>query len=154
MAQQATYKSLGTYGNKVTIAQIKEGAEAATQVFAGRSESLIVVVVGVVLVGFVLWRDTKKQEKDEVRMDRREEQERVKDQHDSDSLRLISESTRRTADATSLMAVTVEKMEHRQERDRRAILSVIESVDARATGDETKAKDALRDARTILITDG
>ena len=134
------------------LGQVTEVANAGSQVLAGKSESLIVVVVGIVLVGFVLWRDTKKQEKDDLRLDRREENEHKKDERDSASLKLISESTQRTAEATTLMANTVEKMEHRQERDRRAILSIIESVDARSTGDDVKANNSLRDARTILIS--
>ena len=134
------------------LGQAAETAQAASQVLAGRSESLIVVIVGIVLVGFVLWRDTKKQEKDEARLDRREESEKAKDLRDSESLQLISKSTERAAEGITLMAGTVEKMEHRQERDRRAILSMIESVDARNSGDDIKANNALRDARTILIS--
>lgn len=133
------------------IAQLTEGVTAASRVLENRSESLLVVIIGVALVMFVFWRDSKKQEKDEIRMDRREESERAKDERDSDTLRLIGESTSRTADASKLMADTLEKMEARQERDRRAILIVIESMDARSNGDEVKANASLREARSILV---
>lgn len=133
------------------IAQVAEAADVAAKTLEGRSESLIVVIVGIVLVGFVLWRDTKKQEKEDERQDRRETAQIEKDKKDSESLKVISDSTKRSAEAVTLIAKEMALQNMQQERDRRAIFAVIESVDARADGNEARAKESLQNAKRILI---
>ena len=136
------------------LGQISEVADAIGGVTQGRSDSFVFTIASLAVLCFVVWVWFQKTKRDEERMDKREDADQKRDQSNADSLRLISDSTAKTARATELMAGTVEKMEVRQERDRRAILSVIDSVDARNRGDEEKAKDSLRDARSILITGG
>jgi hypothetical protein len=133
------------------LAQVAEAADVAVKTLEGRSESLIVVIVGIVLVGFVLWRDTKKQEKEDERQDRRETAQIEKDKKDSESLKVISDSTKRAAEAVTLIAKEMALQNVQQERDRRAIFAVIESVDARAEGNEARAKESLQNAKRILI---
>ena len=135
------------------LAQTAEAAGAVAQTLSGRSESLIVVVVGVVLVAFVLWRDSKKQEKDDERQDRRETAQIEKDRKDSESLKTISQASEQSARGIELVAGSLERMEQRQEHDRRAIMSIIESVDARNNTDEIKASNSLRDAKSFLLRD-
>jgi hypothetical protein len=141
-------------GSVVMLGQISEVADAIGGVTQGRSDSFVFTIASLAVLCFVVWVWFQKTKRDEERMDKREDADQKRDQSNADSLRLISDSTAKTARATELMAGTVEKMEVRQERDRRAILSVIDSVDARNRGDEEKAKDSLRDARSILITGG
>jgi len=141
-------------GSVFMLGQISEVADAIGGVTQGRSDSFVFTIASLAVLCFVVWVWFQKTKRDEERMDKREDADQKRDQSNADSLRLISDSTAKTARATELMAGTVEKMEVRQERDRRAILSVIDSVDARNRGDEEKAKDSLRDARSILITGG
>jgi len=69
----------------------------------------------------------------------------------ADSLDIVAKSTQEIEKTTKIMASGIERMEERQEQDRRAIISVIDAVDARDRGDKETAGRSISDARAMLL---
>lgn len=126
---------------------IIEGVGTALE---GKSEPFTLVFLGIVLIGFVIWRWECRANKEDARQDEREKHQREKDIKDSESLAIVSDSTRKTAEATQIMANAVKNIEKRQQGDRRAIIHVIAAIQSQPNNPE-QARDSLDRARQDLL---
>lgn len=149
-----------------------EIVEAVPQIFEGRDSNTVVILVALAAVIGLVWlvfkRDAqdRKEEREErqkqrdienARAEREENQRRETNEKFASSIALAAEQNGRMADAVEKFADAMERNEEwhrkndgRHERDRRAIVSAIDSLEARSQGDQSRADEALRRARQII----
>ena len=132
------------------LLQASEVAEGVGKVLDNKSESFTLVIVGMALIGFVIWRWEARADKEDKRQVARESHQITKDEKDSTALLIISESTVKTADATKLMANAVSIIEQRQLTDRRAIVHVITAIQEQPHNAE-RSKLSLDQAKQDLL---
>lgn len=160
------------------LSQIETAIETTGAVLAGRSETLVVVVLLVIFIAFVLWRDwqvrkadAKAEQRRQDREDKREtiEKERADKQllflqelgrRNSDQIDLMGSALDRTSHATETMATSAQRTErslelltNQQLKDRSAIIDVIDATEAQHRGESDKAAEAFRRARDHLMND-
>jgi len=130
-------------------------AEAASSVTEGRSDSFVLLVCALAFVAFVMWRDWKERDAAAVNANARHDIERKErsetNKRFADSLDIVAKSTQEIEKTTKIMSSGIERMEERQEQDRRAIISVIDAVDARERGEKEVATRSISDARAVLL---
>ena len=136
----------------IFLMQVKEGVELVNSVTADKSETFTIIVIGMVITGVVIWRWEARANKEDARQEKREEAQMKKDEKDSESLRIVGDSTVRTANATEMMAKTVRVIETRQLSDRRAIVHVIDAINEQPDNPR-QAKEYLERAKSHLLND-
>jgi uncharacterized protein HemX len=127
-----------------------QGVEALTKATEGRSESLVVILVGLGLVAFVIWRWEVRQNKEDERQDKRDEFQRTKDLTDSEQLRLIAESNNKMAGILENLCETIKDVRDRQTKHGRVLLHTINAIHSINKGESDathlqKAQFELRD---------
>lgn len=86
------------------LSQITEAVEASDRLFDGRSESLLVVVAGMALIGVVMWIWDKRQSKEDELHAEREKNQHAISQQFAKSLDKISDSTQAIGTAVEVIS--------------------------------------------------
>jgi hypothetical protein len=143
--------------------------DSAINALAGRSETLVVTVMLVAFVAWTMFQSQKDRRESAVQHAQREDEEKKRYDtqnqfhrdmalRNADQLDVMATSMDRTSKATEIMARCTESTEaalmalnNAQRRDRRAIVSAIDAIDARAQGKEDAATASIQTARLHLL---
>lgn len=131
--------------------QSTEVVDGTVRALEGRSDAVFVLIAGMVFVGLVLYRDFRRQLKEDERQDEREKNQRIRDETDSKSLDTIAHAMQQMSKATEIVVTTVKELERQQGRDRRALLALMDSVDAKNGNDDVRAERQMQQVRIILM---
>lgn len=145
--------------------------DTAINALAGRSETLVVTVMLVAFVAWTMFQSQKDRRESAIQHAQREDEEKKRYDtqnqfhrdmalRNADQLDVMATSMDRTSKATEIMARCTESTEaallalnNAQRRDRRAIVSAIDAIDARAQGKEDLAVNSIQSARLHLLDD-
>lgn len=132
------------------LSQVTEGAEAASKIFEGRSDTFVVVVIGIALVGFVLYRDSKNKTADDLRADKREEAERELREKQSELFVKLGTSYEKLAADNRLQTEAVQRIDRQLASSRKAMGLLADCEESRLKGDETAVREGLRDFKRAI----